>query len=69
MTDQLLVATILKGLRESFKPSLSISHKEELLTFAEFETKLRSYEVIESMSTLASNDNVMKARVQQSAPR
>ena len=58
---------ILKGLPESFKPfSIFITQSDETLSFAEFKTKLRSYESTESMHTAAADDNVMGARAHPS---
>ena len=63
LSDGLLLAMILKGLPESFKPfSIFVTQSDETLSFAEFKTKLRSYENTESMSTAAADDNVMGAR-------
>ncbi|XP_074493118.1 uncharacterized protein LOC141768624 [Sebastes fasciatus] len=60
-------AMILKGLSESFKPfAIHVMQREVAVPFAEFKTKLRSYEDTEKMRTTASDDNVMKARVQPS---
>ena len=67
LSDGLLVAMILKGLPESFKPfSIFITQSDETLSFAEFKTKLRSYESTESMHTAAADDNVMGARAHPS---
>ena len=63
LSDGLLLAMILKGLPESFKPfSIFVTQSDETLSFAEFKTKLRSYENTESMRTAAADDNVMGAR-------
>ena len=45
LSDGLLVAMVLKGLPESFKPFvIHITQTDETIKFAEFKTKLRSYE-------------------------
>lgn len=55
LSDGLLVAMILKGLPESFKPfSIFVTQSDD--SFAEFKTKLRSYESTESMRTAEADD-------------
>ena len=59
--DGLLIAMILKGLPESFKPfAIHVENNEDNLKFAEFKTKLRSFEDIEKFTTAESSDNEMK---------
>ncbi|XP_060758362.1 uncharacterized protein LOC132869011 [Neoarius graeffei] len=61
LSDGLLIAMILKGLPESFKAFvIHVTQGDENLTFAEFKTKLRSFEETEKYHA-SSDDNVMKA--------
>lgn len=63
LSDGLLVAMILKGLPESFKPfTTHVTQSDVTMTFAEFKMKLRCYEDTEKMHATATDDNVMKAR-------
>lgn len=68
LSDGLLVAMVLKGLPEAFKPfSVHITQGESEIKFVEFKTKLRSYEDTEKMRLVEQEDNIMKAREQPSA--
>ncbi|TWW73992.1 hypothetical protein D4764_15G0013880 [Takifugu flavidus] len=55
---------ILKGLPDVFKPfSIHVAQSDEKLTFAEFKTKLQSYESTEKFRTASTDeDSVMRAR-------
>lgn len=71
LSDGLLIAMILKGLPESFKPfAIHITQSDEPTTFGKFKTKLRSYESTEKFSAISTDDNVMKAsNIKVSWPR
>lgn len=62
--DGLLVAMALKGLPESFKPfAIHVAHTYDNITFADFKTKLRSFEETENIRATGSNDDsVMKTQ-------
>ena len=61
LSDGLLVAMVLKGLPEGFRPfAIHVAHNDDKITFAEFKTKLQSFEDTEKLSTAESSDNVMK---------
>lgn len=63
MSDNLLIAMVLKGLPESFKPfAVHITQSDKPIPFAEFKTKLRCFEDTEKMCAPSSEDNVMKIR-------
>lgn len=61
VSDSLLIAMVLKGLPESFKPFVVVvtqSDKEQ--TFTEFKAALRSFEDTERTRSVTSDDSVMK---------
>lgn len=67
LSDGLLIAMILKGLPDSFKPfAIHITQSDTEITFAEFKTKLRNFESTENFHSVASEDNVMKANASPS---
>ena len=68
-SDGLVVAMALKGLPEYFKPfTIHVTQRDETIYFAEFKTKLRSYEDTEKMRAAATDDNVMNVRQQRGRP-
>ncbi|XP_057680235.1 uncharacterized protein LOC130908627 [Corythoichthys intestinalis] len=65
--DSLLIAMVLKGLPESYKPfTIHVAHTDENMTFAEFKTKLRSFEETEKLNAAESSDRVMKTKARAS---
>lgn len=61
LSDGLLIAMVLKGLPESFKPfSIHITQSDKVITFTEFKSKLRSYESTEKFTVNSTDDGVMK---------
>ena len=67
MSDGLLIATILNGLPDSFKPlAVHVTQNEDSVTFSDFKRRLRVYEESEKMRTTGSTDSVMKTSSKQS---
>lgn len=61
--DGLLVAMVLKGLPESFKPfAMHVAHTDDDIMFADYKTKLQSFEETENIRATESNDSVMKTQ-------
>ena len=62
ISDGLMIAMILKGLPESYKPfAIHMTQSSEELMFIQFKSKLRSYEGTEKFDTKTKSDNEMKA--------
>ncbi|XP_057681101.1 uncharacterized protein LOC130909053 [Corythoichthys intestinalis] len=67
MADGRLIAMVLKGLPESYKPfAVHVAHTDENMTFAEFKTKLRSFEETEKLNAAETSDRVMKTKARAS---
>lgn len=61
ISDGLIIAMILKGLPESYKPfAIHTTQSSEDLTFTQFKSRLRSYEETEKFESKPKSDNVMK---------
>lgn len=61
LSDDLIIAMMLGGLPDSYKPlAVHITQNEDKVTFSDFKRRLRIYEESEKMSTTESTDNVMK---------
>lgn len=57
------MAMSLKRLLESFKPfAIHVAHTNEYITFAEFKTKLHSFEETEKINTAESSNSGMKTQ-------
>lgn len=67
LSDGLIVAMVLGGLPDSFKPlAVHVTQNEDNVTFADFKRRLRVYEESEKMKRTEPNtDNVMKTHVIQ----
>ena len=62
VTDSLLIAMVLKGLPESYKPFVVVvTQNEKQQTFSEFKASLRSFEDTEKARTADNNDSILKA--------
>ena len=67
MSDGLLVATILNGLPDSFRPlAVNVTQNEDNVTFKDFKRRLRVYEESEKMRTTGPADSVMKTMMKTS---
>ena len=63
VSDSLLIAMVLKGLPESFKPFVVVvTQSDKQQTFTEFKAALRSFEETERSRTVTSDDSVMKTQ-------
>lgn len=64
ISDALVIAMILKGLPESYKPfAIHTTQSDEILTLTQFKSKLRSYEETEKFDTKPKMYNVMRVDV------
>ncbi|KAL2086590.1 hypothetical protein ACEWY4_017649 [Coilia grayii] len=64
ISDGLIIAMIVKGLPESYKPfAIHITQSSEEVTFIQFKSKLRSYEETEKFDCKPKADNVMKVDI------
>lgn len=64
INDGLIIAMILKGLPEYYKPfAIYIARSTEQITFTQFKSKLRSYEETEKFDCKPKADNVMKVDI------
>ena len=61
LSDDLIIAMILKGLPDTFNPiSIYAKHSSKELTFLEFKKQLRSFEDTDKYRHNSNDDNVMK---------
>ena len=68
LSDGLIIAMILKGLPESYKPlAIHITQSTSEITLTEFKVQLRSFEETEKFNTKAKADHVTKT-VSQTSP-
>ena len=68
ISDSLLIAMVIKGLPENFKPlTVVITQSDKKYTFTEFKTALRSFEETENCSSHQENDSIMKSLFRPSA--
>ncbi|XP_060907353.1 uncharacterized protein LOC132984488 [Labrus mixtus] len=64
ISDGLIIAMILKGLPETYKPfAIHTTQTSEELSFTQFKSNLRSYEETEKFDNKPKSDNVMKVDV------
>ena len=63
VSDSLLIAMVLKGLPQSFKPFVVVvTQSDKQQTFTEFKAALRSFEDTDRNRTVTSDDSVMKTK-------
>lgn len=61
ISDELMIAMVMKGLPEPYKPFvIHVTQSSEEMTFIQFKSKLRSYEETEKFDSKTKSDNVMK---------
>ena len=61
ISDALLIAMVMKGLSDDFKPFIAVATQREKQTFQDFKTALRGYEETER-SRAKKDDSVLKVR-------
>lgn len=60
ISDSLLIAMLLKGLPQDYKPFVTVvNQKEKAITFSEFKTLIRNYEDTEKVNQQNENSSVM----------
>ncbi len=62
ISDGLLIAMILKGLPQDFKPFSVIINDKGKMSFADFKTSLRNYEDNENLNKIQQTESVMELR-------
>ncbi|XP_061738348.1 uncharacterized protein LOC133539959 [Nerophis ophidion] len=66
LSDSLIIAMILGGLPDAYKPlAVHVTQNEDNVTFTDFKRRLRIYEESEKISTAEPTDNVMKMFTKQ----
>ncbi|KAJ8346770.1 hypothetical protein SKAU_G00281710 [Synaphobranchus kaupii] len=61
ISDELMIAMVMRGLPEPYKPFvIHVTQSSEDMTFIQFKSKLRSYEETEKFDSKPKSDNVMK---------
>ena len=69
LSDGLVVAMILKGLPESYKPfAVHITQSTNEFSFTTFKSQLKSFEETEKFATRSSGDQIMKAEFPSDRP-
>ena len=60
VSDSLLIAMVLKGLPDDYKPFIAVATQREKQTFQDFKTSLRGYEETEKSRATKKEDSVLK---------